>query len=175
MFRGYYFRYLSTAPSLLNPLKASTNTSVLISEFMFYIYFRSSRLEVLFKEVFFLENIAEFQGHLWINFVLAKVYTSIAVVFPSVLWTFSEQLFCGTRMNVSSCEMYSNTIGDHSFCTFAKFSEKLTFLNLLRTCAYQGVRNVSFSEDFADVLNEWSPSEIKCKHLKFFLEGSVRL
>ena len=28
--------------------------------------------------------------------------------------------------------------------------------NLVRTCAYQGVRNISFSENFAYVLNEWS-------------------
>ena len=41
---------------------------------------------------------------------------------------------------------------DHSFLTYAKFSEKLTFF----TCAYQGVRNVSFSENFACLLNERS-------------------
>ena len=45
---------------------------------------------------------------------------------------------------------------------FAKFSEKLTFLYPLihtRTCAYQGVRNVSFSENFANVIDEWSHTE----------------
>ena len=45
----------------------------------------------------------------------------------------------------------------HPLSTCAKFSEKLTFvpLPLIRTrrCAYQGVRNVSFSEDFVHVLN----------------------
>ena len=41
-------------------------------------------------------------------------------------------------------------IGDHSFSTFAKYSEKLTFL----TPWYHGVENVSFSENFANVLNE---------------------
>ena len=41
---------------------------------------------------------------------------------------------------------------DHSFSTYAKFSENLT-------CAYQGVRNVSFSENFTNILNEWSPSD----------------
>ena len=30
-----------------------------------------------------------------------------------------------------------------------------------RTCAYQRVRNVSFSENFAYVLNGWSPKELK--------------
>ena len=34
---------------------------------------------------------------------------------------------------------------DHLFSTYAKFSKKLT---------YQGVRNVSFPENFAYVLNE---------------------
>ena len=29
-----------------------------------------------------------------------------------------------------------------------------------RACAYQGVRNVRFSEDFAYLLNEWPPSDI---------------
>ena len=62
--------------------------------------------------------------------------------------------------------------------TFTKFSEKLTFLTpwyahhmvrhthrrivwvclAILWCAYQGVRNVSFSENFANVLNEWSLS-----------------
>ena len=36
----------------------------------------------------------------------------------------------------------------HSFNTYAKFSEKLTY-----ACAYQGVRNVSFSENFAYLIN----------------------
>ena len=35
----------------------------------------------------------------------------------------------------------------HSLSTYATFST--------RTCAYQGVRDVSFSENFAYVLNGW--------------------
>ena len=38
----------------------------------------------------------------------------------------------------------------HPLSMYAKFSEKLTFLT---PCAYQGVRNVGFSENFAYVLN----------------------
>ena len=47
------------------------------------------------------------------------------------------------------------TVRGHPFSTYAKFSGKLTFLNPIRTrtCAYQGVRNVSFPENFAYVLN----------------------
>ena len=49
---------------------------------------------------------------------------------------------------------------DHLFSTYAKFSEKLTFLPPplipTRTCAYQGVRNVSFLENFPYLLNEWA-------------------
>ena len=44
---------------------------------------------------------------------------------------------------------------DHSFKTHAKFSEKLLFLTYTRTCAYQGVRNASFLENFLYVLNKW--------------------
>ena len=48
-------------------------------------------------------------------------------------------------------------VKDHSFSTFSKFSEKLTFLTpLTHTYMYQGVRNVSLSENFENVLNEWS-------------------
>ena len=39
-------------------------------------------------------------------------------------------------------------VRDHSFSTYAKFYEKLTFLT--------GGRNVSSSENCAYVLNEWS-------------------
>ena len=47
--------------------------------------------------------------------------------------------------------------GDYLFSRFAKFSETFNIsYPLIRTCmsAYQGVRNVSFSEYFANVLNE---------------------
>ena len=50
-------------------------------------------------------------------------------------------------------------VRDYSFSTYSKFSEKTNFSYLLirtRICAYQGVRNVRFSENFAYVLNEWS-------------------
>ena len=50
-------------------------------------------------------------------------------------------------------------IWDHSCSTYAKLSEKLLFLTPLirtHTCAYQEVRNISFSENFPCVLNEWA-------------------
>ena len=43
---------------------------------------------------------------------------------------------------------------DNLFSTYAQLSEKLTFLTPLRTCAYQDVRNVRFSANFAYLLNE---------------------
>ena len=39
---------------------------------------------------------------------------------------------------------------DHSFSTYTKFYEKLTVLT-----SWYGVRNISFSENFVYVLNEW--------------------
>ena len=47
----------------------------------------------------------------------------------------------------------------HPYSTYAKFSEKITFLT---PCAYQGVRNANFSENFAYVLNGWPPCRRCC-------------
>ena len=46
---------------------------------------------------------------------------------------------------------------DHSFSTYAKFSEEHNIsypLIRIHACAYQGERNVSFTENLAYVLNE---------------------
>ena len=45
------------------------------------------------------------------------------------------------------------------FGTSVKFSEKLTFLTNIRKLKYahQGVKNVSFPENLAHILNECSP------------------
>ena len=45
-----------------------------------------------------------------------------------------------------------SVLRDHSISTYAKFPENLTFLT---PYAYQGVRNVRFSKNFAYVLSEW--------------------
>ena len=44
--------------------------------------------------------------------------------------------------------------GDYPFSTYAKFSEKLHFLPLIR---YVMGKNVSFLENVGYVLSEWSP------------------
>ena len=47
---------------------------------------------------------------------------------------------------------------DHSFSTYAKFSEKqIFFTQWYAHVRVRGVKNVSFSENFAYVLNEWFP------------------
>ena len=61
---------------------------------------------------------------------------------------------------------------DHSFSEYGKFFRKTNIsypLIRTRTCAYQGVRNASFSENLAYVLNEWSP--IKLTMIIFSLHG----
>ena len=62
---------------------------------------------------------------------------------------------------------------DHSFSTFAKFSEKLSFypLGLTRNRAHQGVRNVSFSNiwDFiiaVRLYGQWLWHDFMAKALK---------
>ena len=57
----------------------------------------------------------------------------------------------------------------HPLSPYAKFSEKTNIYNSLirtRTCAYPGVRDVSFSENFAYVLNGWPLFIFFCE-LKF--------
>ena len=49
----------------------------------------------------------------------------------------------------------NNGLWYHSFSTYAKFSEKPN-TSYADVSAYQGVRNVSFLENFAYVLNKWS-------------------
>ena len=54
----------------------------------------------------------------------------------------------------------ANVLRDHSFSCTQNFQKNLHFLSLdhiekgRRKCSYQGVRNVSFSENLAYVLNE---------------------
>ena len=88
-------------------------------------------------------------------------------VFQWILKTFSEHLFYRTPLGdcfwrfstVIHCfhPYLWTSIWYHSFNTYGKFSEKRTFLTPwyahVCTCAYHGVKNVSFSENFAYVLN----------------------
>ena len=60
--------------------------------------------------------------------------------FFSLFWIFFKILSCHIR--------------DHSFSTYVKCSEKLIFVTSWYTCAYQGVRNISFLWNFTYVLNE---------------------
>ena len=52
-------------------------------------------------------------------------------------------------------ELAESDIWDHSYSTVVKFSEKLTSVRKERSVR-NGVRNVSFLENFANLLNEWS-------------------
>ena len=66
---------------------------------------------------------------------------------------------------------------DNSFIALAKFSEKLILLAPLirtRTCAYQEERNVSFSENFENVVNEWSQSILWYFYNLFILMNSFQ-
>ena len=55
----------------------------------------------------------------------------------------------------------------HSFITFAKSSEKLTFLTSWYQGVRKGVRNTSFSQNFANVICEWSLDRHSNRHLSF--------
>ena len=72
---------------------------------------------------------------------------------------FGNSEICNTKF----CFLFYSLSWGHSYSTYASFSVKLTFLTPwyahVRTCAYQGVRNVIFSETFVYLLNNWLPSE----------------
>ena len=82
-------------------------------------------------------------------YVLAAPWFS-AIITALVLSVWSDfQLCAGSNPNCSDWRFAR----DHSFSTFAKFSEKLTFLTPWNA---NTPWNVSFSENFALVLNEWT-------------------
>ena len=68
------------------------------------------------------------------------------------------------RLNLVLCTLKSDCCeyiqqGFIHLVSTQNFPKNSHFLPLwyARTCAYQGVRNVSFSENFAYILNGWSP------------------
>ena len=65
-------------------------------------------------------------------------------------------------LNIRS-ETWRRFLRGHSFSTYGIFSEKLTFLTTwyVHTCAYRGVKNLSFSEKSAYVVNGWSLGIVK--------------
>ena len=98
--------------------------------------------------------------HQWCNFLTKLVNSLKHTYFLKKLRrrSFEQQLILpkSNIINVShgpECTSFHKVfIRDHSFSTYEKFSEKLTFLCM---CAYQEVRNVSLLENFAFVLNDW--------------------
>ena len=83
---------------------------------------------------------------------------------PERSWSASETQFVETYKGqfLSPRTVHSVTLGIIHLVRKQKFP-KTNISNPLihiRTCAYQGVRIVSFSENFAHVLNEWCPEWI---------------
>ena len=104
----------------------------------------SSTIDVKLSGQICLEHFTLTHMHTWINdeWLLYSFQNWSKDLFPKLLG-----------------EADSNTtkllVTDHSFRTFAKFSEKLKFFTWhARLCAYQGVRNACFSENFAYLLKE---------------------
>ena len=107
---------------------------------------------------------------------LCQLFMLLSACFCLVKVTFTLSKICETvwvnKLVVLSLVSQKNTpylkihfnfritvvVWDRSFSTLAKFSEKLTVLTPWygHACvSYQGVRNLSFSENLANVLNEW--------------------
>lgn len=71
--------------------------------------------------------------------------------------------FCWAKFFITENQGIKNlksSLRDHSFTMQAKFFEKLTCPTPLActcTCAYQGLKNLSFSENFAHLLKLITP------------------
>ena len=96
-------------------------------------------------------------------------FITIGVLLLNVIWkAFCDKVLQNMFQSIRLLKIIKNNTWDHSFSTYAKFCEKLTFLTSgyahvcvrIRGEAYQGIRNVTFTENFVDVLDEWSPWEI---------------
>ena len=85
----------------------------------------------------------------------------------SKIWEKSQ--FTSSDSNINACffhPLFAKDVAmDQKHCKlFREFSRKEF---LIRTCAYQGVRNVSFSENFAYVLNGWP------LYIPFMINGNI--
>ena len=102
---------------------------------------------------------------------------------------FSQPLHVIVRKNVGARASFETVQIKHLFILFQranirgssikyvhKIFRKTNISNPLirtRTCAYQGVRNVSFSKNFASVLNGWPFSGIICHQHFLWLIDSI--
>ena len=86
-----------------------------------------------------------------LGYISNNQYIAIFAVSKNLLITNSYDLKIDVNMELCICRT-NRALRGYPLSTYAKFSEKLTFLT---PCAYQGVRNVSFSENFAYVINGW--------------------
>ena len=101
-------------------------------------------------------------GHNGVNLCIQSKYRKIQTRKNSVYEHFSLsavleiKVFVQIKEGVNSAALnlfkLNSTDRHYPYSTYAKFFEK----QFTCTCAYQGVRNVSFSENFAYILNVWS-------------------
>ena len=151
------------SPILIKPL---------LAYFLFYFWKKTSRKTKLslilvpipdFEKQFLFHSVscilwAWQQTFQVINFICDD--SLLAFAFLSLI--LSDDLYL-VIVAILPCLQYLKSTRSHSVSTCAKFSEKLTFLTpeCTRLWAYQGVRNVSFSENFAYVFNGWIPTSSK--------------
>ena len=98
-----------------------------------------------------------------LNYFTQRQFLRTVRKIRDVLWSFFYLLrgvsYKKANRNFEETRNSGKHVWDHSFSTYVKFSLKLTILTPWYThvmCAYQGVRNVSFLDNSAHALNEWS-------------------
>ena len=82
-----------------------------------------------------------------------------------------------TDSKISPTVWCKNELRHHSCSTYAKLSEKLTFMTpwYVHVSVRSGSRNVSFSENFAHVLNGWSMRRLELAQINLPNQNSFIL
>ena len=112
---------------------------------------------------------SKFQFHLVVTICIRRFNSDLLfqfqreVLFPRSNW---NSLRVRSRIGRFDSNFHFECLRDHLFSRYPKFSENVTFLTSW-FCVYQEVKNVSFSESFAYVLNEWSLIWIRIRRRSF--------
>ena len=70
---------------------------------------------------------------------------------------------CLWKWFLSDSQNFTASARDYLFSKFAKFENNISFTMICTlTCAYQGVTNVNFPENFVNVLTEWPLQKNDC-------------
>ena len=104
--------------------------------------------------------------------LLTKKGSKIRWFIPAQIpWNKTFESALATSMVLVDLQKAFDAIRGHSFSTYTRTDISYPLIRT-NTCAYQRRRNLSFLENFAYVLNEWSLNHYKMLHTLYALGSS---